>query len=125
MVQKQYRFAPKSIFTFALLCFVAIVVVLSTSSLVQIEESLDPIEVSDKFKKHDKKIVIFPNNFESDSHKLASFFTEVFGQKLNEGDIVYKNRDTYELPQTVYNWNTIDLFRSIGEKDSLNCEKYL
>lgn len=122
MVQKQYRFAPKSIFTFALLCFVAIVVVLSTSSLVQIEESLDPIEVSDKFKKHDKKIVIFPNNFESDSHKLASFFTEVFGQKLNEGDIVYKNRDTYELPQTVYNWNTIDLFRSIGEKDSLNCE---
>ena len=116
MVQKQYRFAPKSIFTFVFLCFVAIVVIISTSSLVQVEESLDPIEVSDEIKKHDRKVVIFPSNFQSGNNKLADFLTEAFGQRLNKGDIVYKNRDTYELPQTVYTWNTIDLFQSIGEK---------
>ena len=123
MVQKQYRFAPKSIFTFVFLCFVAIVVIISTSSLVQVEESLDPIEVSDEIKKHDRKVVIFPSNFQSGNNKLADFLTEAFGQRLNKGDIVYKNRDTYELPQTVYTWNTIDLFQSIGEKDNLKCEK--
>ncbi len=123
MVQKQYRFAPKSIFTFVFLCFVAIVVIISTSSLVQVEESLDPIEVSDEIKKHDRKVVIFPSNFQSANNKLADFLTEAFGQRLNKGDIVYKNRDTYELPQTVYTWNTIDLFQSIGEKDNLKCEK--
>ena len=73
MVQKQYRFAPKSIFTFVFLCFVAIVVIISTSSLVQVEESLDPIEVSDEIKKHDRKVVIFPSNFQSGNNKLADF----------------------------------------------------
>ena len=90
MVQKQYRFAPKSIFTFVFLCFVAIVVIISTSSLVQVEESLDPIEVSDEIKKHDRKVVIFPSNFQSGNNKLADFLTEAFGQRLNKGDIVYK-----------------------------------
>lgn len=92
---------------------------------MQVEESLDPIEVSDEIKKHDRKVVIFPSNFQSANNKLADFLTEAFGQRLNKGDIVYKNRDTYELPQTVYTWNTIDLFQSIGEKDNLKCEKYL
>ncbi|RCK57901.1 Beta-mannosyltransferase 1 [Candida viswanathii] len=59
----------------------------------------------------DKKIIIFPNNFEVQDKKLADFYINNLELALDPQDLIYRNRFTHKAPDNVpYKPYDVELF---------------
>ncbi|KAL6453127.1 BMT1 Beta-mannosyltransferase 1 [Candida maltosa Xu316] len=76
--------------------------------------------------KDNKRIIIFPNNFEMRDNKLADFYIKDMQQALDPQDLIYRNRFTHEIPKELqFSSQKVELFDAgtdMSSADSLNVE---
>ena len=71
----------------------------------------------------DRKMVIFPNNFEITDKNLLEYYLKTLEEPLHPQDTIYRNRFIYKVPDVSYTSQTINLFSGLSQNSqSSKCE---